>query len=87
MSEEHNFRTRAYSALLVGEAIKAVHGDPVSSDCIETERLLHSLMRQLAATPQGEEYPVCEGVTMALRCVFHLFLFISFLFISIYFHF
>lgn len=67
MNTATKFQTRAYSALLIGEAIKAVHGDPESSECIEAEKLLHDLVRQHAATSQGESYPVCEGVTMALR--------------------
>ncbi|KAF3065644.1 hypothetical protein CFAM422_009832 [Trichoderma lentiforme] len=69
MNTATKFRTRAYSALLIGEAIKAVHGDPESTECIEAERLLHDLVRQHAATSQGESYPVCEGVTMALSAV------------------
>ncbi|KAL7930381.1 hypothetical protein V8C35DRAFT_313112 [Trichoderma chlorosporum] len=69
MNSATKFRTRAYSALLIGEAIKAVHGDPESSECIEAEKLLHDLVRQHAATSQGESYPVCEGVTMALSAV------------------
>ncbi|KAK4060798.1 transcriptional regulator family: Fungal Specific TF [Trichoderma aggressivum f. europaeum] len=69
MNTGTKFRTRAYSALLIGEAIKAVHGDPESTECIEAEKLLHDLVRQHAATSQGESYPVCEGVTMALSAV------------------
>ncbi|KAL7804147.1 hypothetical protein V8C43DRAFT_5706 [Trichoderma afarasin] len=69
MNTATKFQTRAYSALLIGEAIKAVHGDPESSECIEAEKLLHDLVRQHAATSQGESYPVCEGVTMALSAV------------------
>ncbi|EHK22732.1 uncharacterized protein TRIVIDRAFT_221996 [Trichoderma virens Gv29-8] len=69
MNTTVKFRTRAYSALLIGEVIKAVHGDPESADCVEAEKLLHDLVRQHAATSQGESYPVCEGVTMALSAV------------------
>ncbi|KAL6797773.1 hypothetical protein GGI42DRAFT_85821 [Trichoderma sp. SZMC 28013] len=69
MNTVSKFRARAYSALSIGEAIKAVHGDPASTECIEAEKLLHDLVRQHAATSQGESYPVCEGVTMALSAV------------------
>ncbi|KAL7947976.1 hypothetical protein V8C42DRAFT_342961 [Trichoderma barbatum] len=69
MNTTTKFRTRAYAALLIGEAIKAVHGDPESSDCVEAEKLLHDLVRRHAATSQGESFPVCEGVTMALSAV------------------
>ncbi|KAL7916442.1 hypothetical protein GGI35DRAFT_40151 [Trichoderma velutinum] len=69
MNTATKFRTRAYSALLIGEAIKAVHSDPESSDCIEAEKLLHDLVRRHAATSYGESFPVCEGVTMALSAV------------------
>ncbi|PNP52459.1 hypothetical protein THARTR1_07063 [Trichoderma harzianum] len=69
MNAGTKFQTRAHSALLIGEAIKAVHGDPESTECIEAEKLLHYLVRQHAATSEGESYPVCEGVTMALSAV------------------
>jgi hypothetical protein len=62
----HMFRMRTRSALLVGEAIKAVNGDPTSADCIEAEKLLHDLVRKHAASKE-ESYPVCEGISMALR--------------------
>lgn len=66
METVHRFRMRARSALLVGEAIKAVYADPVSVDCVEAEKLLHDLVRKHTATKE-ESYSVCEGIAMALR--------------------
>lgn len=66
MDSMHRFRMRTRSALLVGEAIKAVYGDPASADCIEAEKLLHDLVRKHAVSKE-ESYPVCEGISMALR--------------------
>ncbi|KAM0450523.1 hypothetical protein ACHAO4_006502 [Trichoderma viride] len=65
MDRVHMFRMRTRSALLVGEAIKAVNGDPASATCIEAERLLHELVRKHAASNE-QSYPVCEGISMAL---------------------
>ncbi|KAH6607131.1 hypothetical protein Trco_003444 [Trichoderma cornu-damae] len=69
MDSVYKFRVKAFSALGIGEATRAVHGDPESSDCVEAERLLHDLIRQHSATPQGGSYPMCEGVSMALSAV------------------
>lgn len=66
MDRVHMFRMRTRSALLVGEAIKAVNGDPASANCIEAEKLLHDLVRKHAASRE-QSYPVCEGISMALR--------------------
>ncbi|KAM0472174.1 hypothetical protein ACHAPX_008852 [Trichoderma viride] len=68
MDRVHMFRMRTRSALLVGEAIKAVNGDPASANCIEAEKLLHDLVRKHAASRE-QSYPVCEGISMALSAV------------------
>ncbi|KAL7922777.1 hypothetical protein ACQKWADRAFT_291371 [Trichoderma austrokoningii] len=68
MDRAHLFRLRTRSALLVGEAMKAVYGDPTSAECIEAEKLLHTLVREHAASKE-ESYPVCEGISMALSAV------------------
>ncbi|KAL9488097.1 hypothetical protein ACSS6W_000374 [Trichoderma asperelloides] len=65
METVHRFRMRARSALLVGEAIKAVYADPVSVDCVEAEKLLHDFVRKHTASKE-ESYSVCEGIAMAL---------------------
>ena len=77
MNTETKFQARVYAALCIGEAITAGHDDPDASACAAVEKLLHNLVRQHAETTDNKDiYPVCEGMAMALRCVFcisHIF--------------